>query len=210
MAPRTGSLPTTRIPASPNAEGPCHHRAMETRSSDGRLTVRIGDADREECLDALSDHHVWGRLTLDELDRRQRAALTAVTRDDLAGLLADLPSGTSPSGSLAVSEDWVIGPDGPCPSNRQVVRNAHLPCCGRCARCVREPNQRRERFCRGFRSGRCRLHHSPLPVEVAGKAARGTHLAAIHAESDSLTRRPAPTADGATSRSLTILLSLPS
>jgi hypothetical protein len=89
-----------------NAEGPCHHRAMETRSSDGRLTVRIGDAEREECLDALSDHHVWGRLTLDELDRRQRAALTAVTRDDLAGLLADLPSGTSPSGSLAVSEDW--------------------------------------------------------------------------------------------------------
>ena len=57
--------------------------------------VRIGDAERDECMETLTEHHVRGRLTVEELDRRQRAALVAVTEADLAALLTDLPGGAS-------------------------------------------------------------------------------------------------------------------
>lgn len=79
---------------------------METKASRGPLTLRIGDAEREACLELLSEHHVQGRLTADELDRRQGVALTAVTEDDLAELFADLPVGSSRPRSRAVSNDW--------------------------------------------------------------------------------------------------------
>src|SRR3712207_4793765 len=79
---------------------------METRAADAPLSVRIGDVEREKCLELLSEHHVQGRLTADELDRRQHAALTAVTEDDLAGLFADLPVDSSPPRSLTVANDW--------------------------------------------------------------------------------------------------------
>jgi len=69
----------------------CEHAEMETRLPGERLAVRIGDAERDSCLEALTKHHTHGRLTADELDLRQRAALTAVTDADLAALLADLP-----------------------------------------------------------------------------------------------------------------------
>jgi hypothetical protein len=39
----------------------------------------------------LAEHHIAGRLAIEDFDRRQRAALCAVTKDDLASLLADLP-----------------------------------------------------------------------------------------------------------------------
>lgn len=54
--------------------------------------VRVGDAEREACLAALTEHFAQGRLTSDELDQRQRATLRAVTRWDIAGLLSDLPA----------------------------------------------------------------------------------------------------------------------
>lgn len=54
--------------------------------------VRIGDAERDACIELLAEHHARGRLTADELDRRQNAALTAVTGADLAALVADLPA----------------------------------------------------------------------------------------------------------------------
>ena len=53
--------------------------------------VRVGDAERDACIDTLTDHHLHGRLPVEELDRRQRAALNAVTAADLAALIADLP-----------------------------------------------------------------------------------------------------------------------
>ena len=52
--------------------------------------VRVGDAERDACIGSLTDHHLHGRLSVEELDRRQRAALNAVTAD-LAALIADLP-----------------------------------------------------------------------------------------------------------------------
>ncbi|MCH1866533.1 DUF1707 domain-containing protein [Nocardioides sp. CFH 31398] len=58
----------------------------------GQPTMRIGDAERDACVDLLAEHHVRGRLSVDELDRRQRAALTATTEADLSSLLLDLPA----------------------------------------------------------------------------------------------------------------------
>jgi hypothetical protein len=70
-----------------------------------RFGIRIGDAERDECMEALTEHHVRGRLSVEELDRRHRAALTAETDVELAELLADLPH-TSPRSDLAVAGDW--------------------------------------------------------------------------------------------------------
>ena len=61
------------------------------------MAVRADDAEREACITALVDHHVQGRLDLEELDRRRDAALAAVTRADLKALLADLPETSATS-----------------------------------------------------------------------------------------------------------------
>jgi Domain of unknown function (DUF1707) len=65
--------------------------APRTTNTDLSL-VRVGDAERDTCMTALAEHHVDGRLSVEELDRRQRAALCAITAADLAGLLTDLPN----------------------------------------------------------------------------------------------------------------------
>jgi hypothetical protein len=80
---------------------------METPDS-GQLAVRIGDAERDICLEALGEHHAHGRLTADELDKRQRVALAAVTEADLAALLSDLPSESTSTRSLAeMGQSWM-------------------------------------------------------------------------------------------------------
>ena len=80
---------------------------METVASEGRrLTVRIGDEERDACVNALNEHHAHGRLSVDELDRRQRAALSAVTDADLSTLLADLPHAPSARTPAGDTEDW--------------------------------------------------------------------------------------------------------
>lgn len=72
--------------------GACNHLVMEALAAGERqAAVRIGDAERDACVDELVEHHAQGRLTLAELDQRQTAALAAVTSDDLTTLLADLP-----------------------------------------------------------------------------------------------------------------------
>ena len=53
--------------------------------------LRASDDDRDTVLRALERHVAEGRLNLDEFDQRSTAALTAVTRDELASLTADLP-----------------------------------------------------------------------------------------------------------------------
>lgn len=80
--------------------------------------VRASDAEREQIVQALSEHATTGRLTLAELEERIGQAYTAVTRDDLARLTADLPD---PSGELATtagtqpapSDTGYPVPDGP-------------------------------------------------------------------------------------------------
>lgn len=65
---------------------------MTGRGDADHLSLRVSDAERDACVDALIEHHVHGRLSVEELDQRQRAALAAVTAADLRPLLADLPA----------------------------------------------------------------------------------------------------------------------
>jgi hypothetical protein len=70
----------------------CHDALMGSRGVvSWEPNLRIGDAERDSCLAALTEHHMLGRLSVQELDERQRAALAAVSRADLDALLSDLP-----------------------------------------------------------------------------------------------------------------------
>ena len=55
------------------------------------MALRVGTVERDACVIALIGHHLQGRLTDEDLERRQRMALAAVDADDLGVLLADLP-----------------------------------------------------------------------------------------------------------------------
>lgn len=61
-----------------------------SRSTD--VPVRVGDTERDTCLDQLSGHYAAGRLDLTELHHRQDRALRARNPGELAVLLADLPT----------------------------------------------------------------------------------------------------------------------
>lgn len=54
--------------------------------------VRAGDADRDRATALLREHHVAGRLTLDEYHERLNSAFAARTLGELDDLLADLPA----------------------------------------------------------------------------------------------------------------------
>lgn len=70
----------------------CHDAVVEvSRGAVEQGLVRVGDAERDACSAVLIDHHLHGRLSIDELEIRQRASLVAVTEEDLSRLLADLP-----------------------------------------------------------------------------------------------------------------------
>ena len=53
--------------------------------------VRAGDADRDAAAAALGEHFAQGRLTLDELNARLDATLTATTHGELSQAIRDLP-----------------------------------------------------------------------------------------------------------------------
>ncbi len=55
------------------------------------LPVRVGDLEREACVVSLIGHHLQGRLSNEDLERRQRSAMAAGTADDIRLLLMDLP-----------------------------------------------------------------------------------------------------------------------
>ncbi len=54
--------------------------------------VRASDTERDSAADALREHFVQGRLTLEELLGRLDTALNARMRSQLDGVLSDLPS----------------------------------------------------------------------------------------------------------------------
>src|SRR5215203_2400761 len=66
---------------------------MEQQTVAGELAVRVGDVERDACVEKLIENCVQGRLSVEELGRRQREALEASKAADLAGLVADLPAG---------------------------------------------------------------------------------------------------------------------
>jgi hypothetical protein len=63
-----------------------------TPTEPGQPDLRVGDAEREQVVDALRAHFAAGRLETMEYEDRTAAALRARTRSDLAPLLADLPA----------------------------------------------------------------------------------------------------------------------
>lgn len=68
--------------------------------------VRASDAEREVAVRALADAAAEGRITLEELGDRTARALEAVSRDELAGVTADLPAAEAPPGR---GVRWVLG-----------------------------------------------------------------------------------------------------
>jgi hypothetical protein len=64
-----------------------------------RATLRASDADRERVVEQLRQHHVEGRLTVEELSERTERAYAARTLGDLDALATDLPPIHRPAGS---------------------------------------------------------------------------------------------------------------
>ena len=62
-----------------------------------RASLRASDADRERFVETLRQHHVEGRLTVDELAERTERAYAARTLGDLDALGTDLPPLTPPA-----------------------------------------------------------------------------------------------------------------
>jgi hypothetical protein len=58
---------------------------------DDARRVRIGDAEREEVLNALQEHLAAGRLDVDEYEQRAERVVAARYAEDLRDLLSDLP-----------------------------------------------------------------------------------------------------------------------
>jgi hypothetical protein len=59
--------------------------------------VRVSDAERQAVVDRLAGHFGDGRLDQAEFDERVGRAMSATTRADLDGLLADLPGTGAPA-----------------------------------------------------------------------------------------------------------------
>jgi hypothetical protein len=83
--------------------------------AEGRL--RVSNAERQAVVDALRVHTGDGRLGIDEFEERSEKAIAARTRDDLRGLLDDLPSepsldspATTWAGAVPVWEPEPISP----------------------------------------------------------------------------------------------------
>ncbi|WP_311166478.1 DUF1707 domain-containing protein, partial [Corynebacterium matruchotii] len=62
----------------------------------GNRDYRIGDAERQEAMDALGKHFTAGRLDVTEYDNRLASITNAVMQSDLAPVFADLPPLVSP------------------------------------------------------------------------------------------------------------------
>jgi hypothetical protein len=66
-----------------------------------RASLRASDADREQFVEALRQHHAAGRLTVEELTERTERAYAARTFGDLDALAADLPTIQRPAAAAA-------------------------------------------------------------------------------------------------------------
>lgn len=77
-------------------------------SEQPRPAIRATDADREHTVGRLSDASVNGSLTLEELADRAELAHRARTRDELATLVRDLPTGHGQSLYVANRREWAV------------------------------------------------------------------------------------------------------
>lgn len=85
---------------------------MARVSEAGLPAIRASDAEREATVIRLREAMAEGRLTLDDFSQRTDYALTALTRDQLAEVVADLPAQhavghvAAPAGPAT---PWVVG-----------------------------------------------------------------------------------------------------
>ena len=87
---------------------------------------RASDADRDIAADILCAAVGDGRLTLDELDERLGAALSARTIAELAGLIADLPGRRCPpppGGSHPRPDDPAVRPGAPAHGRWSLIQS---------------------------------------------------------------------------------------
>jgi hypothetical protein len=80
----------------------CYEGLMQSAdpSPDRSPGLRASDADREAAVTRLQTALAEGRIDLDEFGERASAAYAAVTTDELAVLLADLPTGAAPRAEI--------------------------------------------------------------------------------------------------------------
>jgi hypothetical protein len=76
-----------------------------------QASLRASDADREQFVEALRQHHAEGRLTVEELTERTEQAYAARTLGDLDALGSDLP----PLGRAAPAPAPRTSPADPAP-----------------------------------------------------------------------------------------------
>src|SRR5689334_5986205 len=72
-------------------------------SSSTSDAMRVSDEDRERVAAMLRDAVGRGQLTVTEVDERLAATYGAVTRADLAAVVADLPQAVAPPQPVAVA-----------------------------------------------------------------------------------------------------------
>ena len=72
-------------------------------ASSAAPAIRASDRERDAATGRLQDAFAEGRLDDAEFDARMRSALSARTRADLDGLLADLPADGPAAGQVAVA-----------------------------------------------------------------------------------------------------------
>ena len=74
--------------------------------------IRASDAERDATVIRLRDAMAEGRLTLDDFSERTDTALTALTREQLSAVVADLPTAAAPAAIVAQTagwDPWVVG-----------------------------------------------------------------------------------------------------
>jgi hypothetical protein len=93
-----------------------------------RASMRVADADREQFVEALRQHHVDGRLTAEELADRTERAYAARTFGDLDALATDLPPVRRPAGAPAPDPvpTGTTGPPPPPPADRRAAARTAL------------------------------------------------------------------------------------
>jgi DUF1707 SHOCT-like domain/Cell wall-active antibiotics response LiaF, C-terminal len=86
---------------------------MAPVSDSGLPAIRASDAERDATVIRLREAMTEGRLTLDDFSQRTDTALTALTREQLAEVVADLPAHGAigyVAGPPAVdAAPWVVG-----------------------------------------------------------------------------------------------------
>ena len=74
---------------------------MDRDPGDQRASLRASDADREQFVEALRQHHTEGRLTTEELSERTERAVRGPDLGDLDALATDLPPLRPPAAPAA-------------------------------------------------------------------------------------------------------------